>query len=304
MPPKVSICIPTYNGEKFLAAALNSAIEQTYANLEIIISDDNSQDRTVEIVRDRQARSSLPIELLQHDRYGLVENWNFCVDRSDAKYIKFLFQDDLLEPDCVTQMVEVAEQDARIGMVFSRRRLISDRPDLMQSIEWMADLHKSWTSIRSVQAGLELIADPNFLQQPDNKIGEPTNVLIRRNIFESIGLFDPAFKQYCDLEMWWRIMAHSQIAFIDRELATFRLHRHQTTNHNLSQDTIWAEIYQVWIKLICDPVYQTIPDPICQRIRKHSIGNLLQEFPRSIYHRKWHRLHQIYDLLRQVISLG
>lgn len=298
--PKVSICIPTYNGKAFLADALTSAIAQTYPNFEIIVSDDNSQDQTVAIARAFKASSTVPIQILPHDRYGLVENWNFCLKRSQAQYIKFLFQDDLLEPDCLSHMVEVAETDTQIGLVFSRRQVLGNRPELA----WIADLHKSWANLEAVQTGIELLCDRNFLKQPDNKIGEPTNVLIRASVFNAIGGFDPALKQFCDLEMWWRIMAHYKVAFIDRELAAFRLHDDQTTHKNLAQDTIWSEIYQVWLKLVQHPVYQTLPPGLRDRIRQHTIKNLLREYLRSIYRRKWHRLSKINTLIQQAFLIA
>jgi hypothetical protein len=271
---------------------------------------------------------------------GLVGNWNYCVEHclqtGEFKYIKFLFQDDLLSSDCLTQMVAAAEQDQQIGMVFSRRSLrFGDFPDLVlepadpqvsalenlnqpeqaitvrsaleqppignlkekdlepafdsdrglrnlsryssnnqvltnllteqssnlmpASMQWLENLHQHWSNLQPVQAGLDLLCDRQLCQQPDNKIGEPTNVLIKTAVFQKIGLFDPQIQQFCDLEMWWRIMAHYKVAFVDLPLATFRLHPQQTTNSNLAADRIWHEIYAVWLKLIQAPIYKPIP---------------------------------------------
>ena len=117
-PPLVSLIIPSYNGSAFLAEALQSASSQTYPNLEIIISDDASTDNTLEIAQSFQRHSSLPVSIISHPNYGLVKNLNFCIDQAKGKSIKFLFQDDLLEPNCITEMVKLAEQDPEIGLVF------------------------------------------------------------------------------------------------------------------------------------------------------------------------------------------
>jgi glycosyltransferase involved in cell wall biosynthesis len=87
--PLVSICIPTYNAAEFLAETIASAIAQTYENIEIIVSDDNSTDDTAAIVASFQAqlgdRSTDRLRWLSHDRYGVVGNWNFCISTSPGQ---------------------------------------------------------------------------------------------------------------------------------------------------------------------------------------------------------------------------
>lgn len=302
--PKVSICIPTYNGAEFLDSAIASAVAQTYPNFDIIISDDCSTDNTVAIVQAWQQKYPVAIVLLQHERYGLVENWNYCVQyvttqTSDSHaYIKFLFQDDLLVPDCLEHMVKAAQQDREIGLVFSRRKLLYGNSESLPPPKlWLRDLHKAWYNLQSVQVGIDLIGDRNFLQQPDNKIGEPTSVLIKSSVFSELGLFDASLRQFCDLEMWLRIAAHHKIAFSDRELATFRIHPQQTTNTNAAQDRIWAEIYQVWLKLVFHPIYENITFTLRRNIYLHLWQSLMRECLGSIRHHRWHRLRQIAALI-------
>ncbi|WP_019499056.1 glycosyltransferase family 2 protein [Pseudanabaena sp. PCC 6802] len=297
--PKVSICIPTYNGAEFLDSAIASAVAQTYPNFDIIISDDRSTDNTVAIAQTWQQKSSVPIVLLQHERYGLVENWNYCVEyttqtNDPPAYIKFLFQDDLLTPDCLECMVKAAQQDRDIGLVFGRRKLLYGNSEILPPAkQWLHDLHQAWHNLQPIQAGINLISDRNFLRQPDNKIGEPTSVLIKSTVFNKLGLFDRSLRQFCDLEMWLRIAAHHQVAFVDRELATFRIHHQQTTNTNVAQDRIWAEIYQVWLKLVFHPTYKSITLTIRRNIYLHLWQSLIRECLGSIRHHRWHRLQQI-----------
>jgi glycosyltransferase involved in cell wall biosynthesis len=308
--PKVCICIPTYNGESYLDSAIGSAVAQTYPNLEIIISDDCSSDITVAIATAWQTKSPLPITLLQHERYGLVENWNYCVQyvqnqkNDPAKYIKFLFQDDLLAANCVARMIEVAEQENDIGLVFSRRSLLYGTSEQLPApLHWLRDLHKSWTKLQPIQAGMELFSDRHFLHQPDNKIGEPTSVLIKIDVLAKLGLFDTSLRQYCDLEMWFRIMAHYHVAFINEELATFRIHQEQTTNANVAQDRVWAEIYRVWLKLVFHPTYNRIALTIRSHIYLHLVKSLMREYLSSILHHRWHRLGAIGALMGDACCL-
>ena len=297
-PALVSLCIPIYNGAEFIQVMLNNIEQIKYPNLEIIISDDNSTDRSLILAQSCQLPNCT---IFTHSRYGLVNNWNYCIKQAKGKYIKFLFQDDTIELDCITKMVEVAEQDEQIGLVFSGRHLISEKP--LDPKHFPENLYQGWSNLQPVQLGLSLLQDPNLLEHPHNKIGEPTTVLIRREVFEQIGLFDISFKQYSDLEMWLRIMTRYKIAFINEKLSSFRIHPNQTTSYNLAQSDSWLEIYRVWLKLICDYTYQVIPVSTRQRIRMILVKQLLREYIKSIFLNKWHRCSAIKDLIIQCVSV-
>ncbi len=295
--PLVSLCIPVHNGAEFIQMMLNSIEQITYPNLEIIVSDDDSTDESITLIKSYQLSNC---RIFTHVRYGLVNNWNYIIKQAKGKYIKFLFQDDTLEPDCITKTVEVAEQDEQIGLVFSDRNLISKKP--LDSKHFPENLYQGWSNLQPVQPGLSLLQDPNLLEHPHNKIGEPTNVLIRREVFEQVGLFDPSFKQYPDLEMWLRIMTHYKIAFIDEKLASFRIHPNQATSHNLAQKDSWSEIYRVWLKLIRDPAYQVVPVSTRQGIKVTLVKQLLREYIKSIFLNKWHRCGAIKELIRTTLK--
>ena len=104
--PLVSICLPTYNGETFLNEALDSIKSQTYPNLEVIVSDDASSDGTLRIIEEFKATVAFPVQVFNHEPQGIGANWNHCMKHAKGIYIKFLFQDDVLYPECVTEMVK------------------------------------------------------------------------------------------------------------------------------------------------------------------------------------------------------
>ncbi|MFB2934376.1 glycosyltransferase family 2 protein [Aerosakkonemataceae cyanobacterium BLCC-F154] len=298
--PLVSICIPVYNAGEFIASLIECLQSITYPNREIIISDDASEDDSLKLLQS----ANLPnCRIFTHPRYGLVENWNFCISQAQGKYVKFLFQDDAIAPNCITKMVELAEQDEEIGLVFCPRRLVFDRSIDANFVRGMQDLHKRWTRLQSIQSGLTLLRDRKFFQPPYNKIGEPTNVLIRRQVFQQIGLFDPAFKQLCDLEMWWRIMADYHIGFIDEELASFRIHATQTTSRNLESDRIATlfEIYKVWLKIIFNKTYHSLPQDLRQNLRQELIKILLIKGAKSIILLRWYQAQKVKELLTEAL---
>ncbi|MCO6174190.1 glycosyltransferase [Flavobacterium sp. NRK F10] len=236
--PLVSVCLPIYNGEKYLEEALHSIKEQTYSNIEVVISDDNSKDNSRNIVERFKTSVNFPVFIYQHEPQGIGANWNNSVKKANGEFIKFLFQDDLLEPACIEEMVHLALQDKAIGLVFCKRKFIHDQTN-PQHIEWLersGSLHQTWKSAdfekNRIMTGRKLLNDENLLQSPVNKIGEPTAVLIRKECFEKVGYFDTRLKQILDYEYWFRIFKKYHIAFVDKELVTFRLHDQQATAVN------------------------------------------------------------------------
>ena len=259
--PLVSICIPTFNSEKFITEACNSILEQAYPNIEIVLSDDNSTDSTVELAKSIKEKSSFNFSILEHEQYGLAENWNFCISQAKGKYIKFLFQDDLLEPNAIEEMVDLAEQDEEIGLVFSPRSLFTGSGDANYDSNFLRhheakDVHKAWTTLQSLQSGQELLQDINILENPINKIGEPSTVLIRKEVFEKVGSFNPEFCQLVDLEMWLRIMSQYKIAFVDKILSHFRIHSQQQTRRNAaSKEAILSDYQKLFHAIYSDTRY-------------------------------------------------
>ena len=268
--PKVSICIPTYNGEAFIEETIKSAIAQTYPNIELIVSDDGSTDRTIAIAQSFLSQTTADFRIILHRNYGLSQNWNFCISQAKGEYIKFLFQDDLLEPECIEKMVSLAQQNPEIGMVFSPRGITiaedESHPILRKASQSIKDLHKSWSNLKSIQPGQELLADPNCLNNPINKIGEPSTVLIATRVFAEIGLFDSGLSQYVDLDMWWRIMGNYHIGFVDEKLSSLRIHPEQQTWKNFAAGENHKDVVRFYKKLLDSPDYSFLNKKIKQKI--------------------------------------
>ncbi len=249
----VSICIPTLNGEKYICEAINSAIAQTYRPLEIIVSDDDSKDETINIIKSYINQTDIPIHIFNHQPAGIGANWNNCVRNSNGEYIKFLFQDDLLEPECVELLMEMALRDKEIGLVFCKRKVLSDEQN-EKHLEWVSkfsDLHKNWTFLLPVQSGKLLLKDPKLLSSPRNKVGEPIAVLLKNDVFNKIGYFDERLAQSLDYEFYYRVFTAYKVAFVDKTLATFRIHDEQTTAINSTQKILDYTLYPYLIYQNC-----------------------------------------------------
>ena len=235
--PLVSICVPTYNGASFLSQCLDTALAQTWTDFELVIVDDRSSDGTLEIAAAYAARDSR-VKLHQNDRnLGLAGNWNRCVLLSQGKWIKFLFQDDLLEPTCLARMLAVRRPDTPLIVA---RRTLDIEPDTPESIVRWYEWHASEGMIRHLFPGVSFVNPRDFatcvVEQPMiNCIGEPTATLVHRSTFDRFGLFNPNFKVLTDWDFFARVAIHHGLCYIDDELAILRVHSKSTTQRELGQ---------------------------------------------------------------------
>jgi len=248
--------MPTFNGRRFIDEALLSALGQEGQDIEVIVSDSGSTDGTLESVRRVAAEHGGAVRVLPGKTPGMVRNWNAAAAEARGDYLKFLFQDDALEAGCVKAMVDLAMRDRRIGLVFCRRKIVVD-----QSAEgtfvarWYReheDLTRGLGKLRAVQEGRQLLASRALLDEPLNKIGEPTAVLIRKDAFERAGWFDEGLRQLVDWELWLRLMAGWRVGYIDEALVRFRVHDRQASSVNARTNAAHGEEEEV-LRRMCRP---------------------------------------------------
>lgn len=282
--PLVSICIPTYNGEKYLEEALISALNQTYQNIEIVISDDNSSDSTLEVANKIKNKTKIPFFIFHHQPNGIGANWNNCVRKANSNYIKFLFQDDILKPICIEKMMQIALMGKNIGLVFSKRDIIySDRNKFFD--DWMEHyehLHTYWENLKTINSGVKLLKKCNcLLESPENKVGEPVAVLLRKEVFKKAGVFDETLVQALDFEFWYRVFKYYKIGFIDEALVSFRLHQGQATVKN---NNIGNEDYVKYEKSVYKNLFFQVAPNIQKRLFKkyNKCYNLLRKLRSAI----------------------
>lgn len=212
--PSVSICMPAYNGAAHLRAAIDSVLAQTHVDFELVVIDDNSTDATAEIVAgyaDPRVRY-----LRNASNLGPQGNWNRCRDEARGRYFKLMPQDDLLEPDCLARQLAVFEQDAehRLAFVFGARDVVdaSGRKILRRAA--------FGGESRRIEAQALIRA---CLRRGTNLIGEPGNVLLRRELVERLGPFDATYGYMIDLDYWFRALQCGDAYYLADTLSAFRI---------------------------------------------------------------------------------
>src|SRR2546428_2901842 len=240
--PSVTVCIPTYNGAVHLAACLNSVSSQTYRDLEILVVDDCSSDRTPDIVAEYRKQDGRVCFTRNERNLGLVGNWERCIALAGGEYIKFAFQDDLLYPGCVEALMGAMQRGVRFA--FCAREFLAEDESSKARVKSM---ERARIRINTLFAAKGLISPEVFCQSilgvmPTNVVGEPTVTLMHRSVLTQYGRFNPDFVQLLDFEFWCRVGANESICFVPEVLARFRVHAGSATSRNIARRLYRAEV--------------------------------------------------------------
>jgi len=255
MNPVTSVCVPTYNGAKYFRECLDSILAQTLTEFELLIVDDHSSDDTLKIAQeyaDRDAR----IRVTRNDRnLGLVGNWNRCIELAQGEWIKFVFQDDLIEPQCLEKMVAACEKDTAI-VACQRTFLFEESISETTRLKYL-NLSSLKEYTQTAWISPSEICHKTLDNIGQNFIGEPTVTLIRKSVFERFGLFNPHLIQLCDYEFWLRVGSNTGIVYVPELLASFRIHNESTssTNHNQRSWRIHMDIAILIHEFMFNPIY-------------------------------------------------
>ncbi len=260
----VTICIPTFNGARFLAKCLDTVVNQSYQNLEILIVDDQSSDNTVEIAR-RFQEQDIRIKIYSNDKnLGLVGNWNRSLDIAQGEWVKLQFQDDLMSLDAIEEMLKLGSNYGVDVVLSEREYLFEDGlKDPFENLPRLSDQFKNDGIIEPLDLAemlMQIGIGANF-------IGEPIIGLIKKELVTKYGGFDARLKQIVDLEYWLKLGLNERIAFTPRNLNQFRVHTNSESAKNSSMKGIRpSDIDEINVayKLIHDPVFKPFRDRVSQ----------------------------------------
>ncbi|HET6148966.1 MAG TPA: glycosyltransferase [Polyangia bacterium] len=243
--PSVDILIPLYRPE-FFRQTLESALEQTWDPLTIIVCDDGAGDLSRAIIdgfRHHRFFSRIQYFHNQPSTGDPIKNGLECLKRSSGDYVKFLFDDDLLEPRCVEKMAACLRDDPEVTLVTSHRRLLDAQGHPLTE---MAATERPVAEDSRV-SGAWLI--DQMLRRHLNFIGEPSTVLFRRADiqelvpdFWAVGGLD--FTGNADVTAWLGLLAQGDGIYLTESLSQFRLHANQTSSNPMNHEFCRAAWYR------------------------------------------------------------
>jgi glycosyltransferase involved in cell wall biosynthesis len=214
-PPKASVLIPVYNGERYLPECLESVLAQNFTDMEILIADDGSCDGSSKIIAHFAARDPRIRWWRNSRNLGLTANANACLREAAGEYIKFVHQDDvLLSPSTVRRMVAALDKNPSAVLAGSEPHVTGakSRPIIL-------------SKKNGLYTGKEMIIA--CFEQNNNLIGQPTLTLFRKS---AAGRgFDEHFTGCMDYEMWCHLLEQGDFLYLAEPLATWRVHQNQQT---------------------------------------------------------------------------
>jgi glycosyltransferase involved in cell wall biosynthesis len=133
--PSVSVCLPVYNGETYVGEAIGSICEQTFEDIEVIISDNASTDGTQALCREAATHDSRVRYFRGDTNRGLAWNWNRAFELATGRYVVWIGHDDLMAPDYIRQCVEGIQQDTDTLLCFTNANYIDGEGSVMQRVD-------------------------------------------------------------------------------------------------------------------------------------------------------------------------
>ena len=207
--PKISVIMPAYNSEKYIAEAIESILSQTFTDFEFIIIDDGSTDRTVEIIsRYNDSR----IRFYQNENnMGVAATLNRGLDLATGEYIARMDSDDISLPDRFKKQIEYLEKRKEVAVCGTDLELFG--------VKYGKFIHS--TSPKTLKVDLLF----------DSPLAHPS-VMMRKSQLKDVGLYyDVSYNGIEDYELWYRISKKYEIANIDQCLLRYRVHPAQVTQN-------------------------------------------------------------------------
>lgn len=156
--PRVSVGMPVYNRDKYVAASIEAHLNQTYSDFELVITDNASTDRSDEICRSYAAKDSRVKYYRNPQNLGAAGNYNRCFELSVGEYFRWTPSDDLVSPNLLERAVEVLDQDPTVFVAYPKTKLIDGEGNITGEFDERLHLMEDRPSERwkGVQKNLRL----------------------------------------------------------------------------------------------------------------------------------------------------
>ena len=251
--PLVSIIMPTYNRPQWFKEALDSALAQTYRNIEIFITDNSKNEDTKKLMQPYLEKYPF-IKYEYHPEFNASDNWNLAraYNNPDAEFVNWLLDDDRFYPTKLEKMVEIFRNNPDVSVVTSVRDVINEKGEVTgKMLMPRPEILNKDIKMKGEDAG-KLIFNIG-----KNFIGEPTTALIRKKCLRNNDLCwteeETGFFPLIDISTWMQLLTQGSLFYIANDsLSAFRRHSEQATNwigSGPAFEVCWAKLIKTsWDK--------------------------------------------------------
>jgi glycosyltransferase involved in cell wall biosynthesis len=195
--PAFTVALAAFNEEEWVSSAIRSVLAQTRGDFELVVVDDGSTDRTVEVVRGFQ--SDPRVRLVSQQNTGLAGALNTAIAAGTAPYVSLIDADDLWMPTYLEEMGRALDRDPGAGFAYCDAWCLDDPSGRFWRMSSNAYLGEPDPPPEDPEAFLRLLLEVNFV------FGLAT---IRRSAVDEVGAFDESLKACEDYELWIRLLSH------------------------------------------------------------------------------------------------
>jgi len=292
LSPKVSIIIPVYNGSNYLKEAIDSALAQTYSNIEVIVVNDGSDDSG--------ATKSIAMSYGSKIRYfeklngGVSSALNFGIEKMTGDYFCWLSHDDVYKPDKIKRQIEFLQNNGYgyDTILYGGYELINEKSKVIGAV----DFTKLYP-----REQLDIPLFPVF-----RGLANGCTMLIHKSHFNRVGMFNEKLRTTQDYDLWFRMFRNANVKFCPGIYVRSRIHSKQasrTTNEHTS------ECNQLWIKMINDVTTEEMCAmegsayyfyiKTADYLKKHSIYFKAEKYARELAQREINNNGRGVPLVRQ-----
>ena len=210
----VSVIVPVYNRENYVAETLDSILQQTYQNIEIVAVNDGSKDNSLLVLESYKKKYPDKILVIDQENQGQVRSRNNAILQSRGEYIAFLDSDDLWLPDKLEKQLPLFVDN--VGLVYSGIHNIDGDGNIIDTElireDMRGDIHNKLLIKNRMTGG---------------------TVVLRRDVIDKVGMFDVDFAAAENWDLWLRVSKHYAVDFVNEPLVKYRKH-----SGNMSKDDI------------------------------------------------------------------
>jgi len=219
----VSVIIPNYNHAKYLKKRIDTVLNQTYQNFEVLILDDCSTDNSRNIIEEYRNHEKVSGIIFNETNSGSTfKQWNKGIRLAKGELIWIAESDDFAEPDLLQNLKSEFDLEPELGIAYCQSNMVNDKDKVTGSWQsWTDDLSRELFKTRFEYVGKDYIKDYLIYK---NTIPNASAVLFQKKYYEMIGEADETVLKCSDWLTWIKLLTVSNVVYVPQHLNNFRFH--------------------------------------------------------------------------------